>query len=115
MCKTRLDYYNDLEEWFCPGCCQHYDTKIQDRPLTDTTDFKLVPHTDLRHYPTFDENDPMLPFVKNIPIDELAGEEDYIELVKTTPDQRVKHIRVKGSPVEAIYAMKEADKNNNLG
>lgn len=110
MCKTRLDYYSDLEEWFCSGCMQHYDTKIQDKPIADISDFKLVPHSDLLHYPQFDDNDPRLAFVANIDVDKLAGEEDYVELVKSSPDTRVKHIKVKGSPVQAISAMNEADK-----
>lgn len=110
MCKSQLEYYYDLEEWFCEGCGQHYDTRLQDRPLTDITDFKLVPHTDLRHYAQFDENDPNLPFVHSIDVDRLAGEAEVVEIVKTSPDQRVKHIRVKGSPVEVMAAMKEFDK-----
>jgi hypothetical protein len=108
-CKTRLDYYTDLEEWFCDGCGQHYDTKIQDIPLVDTTDFKLTPYTGLRYYPEYDENDPNLPFVHSIDVDKLAGEAEVVEVVKTSPDQRVKHIRVKGSPVEALSAMKEME------
>lgn len=109
MCKTRLDYYDDLEEWFCSGCYQHYDTRIQDKPLTDIRDFKLTPYTAQLHYPQFDENDPNMPFVDNIDVDKIAGEEDYIELVKSSPDQRVKHIRVKGNIADAIAATKESE------
>jgi hypothetical protein len=109
MCKTRLEFYHDLDEWFCEGCGQHYDTKIQDRPLTDIKDFQLVPYTDQRHYPQFDENDPNLPFVHSIDVDKLAGEAEIVEIVKTSPDHRVKHIRVKGSPAEVLAATKEME------
>ena len=109
MCKTRLDYLQGVEEWFCTGCSQHYDTRIQDTPIKDKEDFKLTPYSDLRHYPVWDENDPNLPFVESINVDELAGEADHVELVKSTSDRRIQHIKVKGNLADALAATKELE------
>lgn len=37
--------------WRCDNCMSYYDTRIQDTPIKDKSDFKLTPHADLIHYP----------------------------------------------------------------
>lgn len=108
-CKSKLNYLEALEEWQCSGCGVIYNTRIQDKPLKDIQDFKVTPHTDLLHYPVFDENDEGLPFVHSIDVDTLAGEPEEVELVKSSPDQRVQHLRVKGMPIDALRATKVMD------
>lgn len=79
MCRGILDYDKHLEAYACKSCVQYYDVQnLQDTPLKDINDFQLVPYSDHRHYPTFDENDPMTPFVENIPLDDLE-DNDLIE------------------------------------
>jgi hypothetical protein len=72
MCKGLLDYDKHLDAHVCKSCVQYYDTtNMQDKPLKDVTDFKLVPYGEQRHYNPYDENDPMTAFVENIPLDDL--------------------------------------------
>jgi hypothetical protein len=84
-----------------------YDENIQDKPLTDITDFKLIPHSDLRFYPEFDANDPMVPFVESIDVDEIAGDAPEIQLIKSTDNKRVQTVRVNNNAdmMDAIAAM----------
>jgi hypothetical protein len=47
-----------------------------------------------------------LPFIANIDVDG-KGEAPEVELIKSSPDRRVQHIRIQGSPVEALSAMSD--------
>lgn len=103
VCKMRIRYYHDLQEWFCNNCGQHYDTKIQDRPVTNTRNFKVVPHYQIHRYPKLDDQDPNIPYMKGIQLDEEGiGEVEEVQLIKSSPDQRVQHLRVKGSMADAM-------------
>jgi hypothetical protein len=88
-----------------------YDTKIQDSPIHDKSDFKLYTLRDLERYHQFDPDDPNEPFVQGIDLD-TTDEEDSpdIKIVKTSADQRVQHIRVRGSPDKALRLIAERDK-----
>ena len=50
--------------WKCDNCLQYYDTKIQDRPVKDKSEFKLKSYHD--PYRQFDEDDPNIVFVEGI-------------------------------------------------
>jgi hypothetical protein len=58
----------------------YYDTRTQDTPLKDPTDFKLVSYADLQYYPTFDENDPNMLFMEGIDLNNESGSK--IELIR---------------------------------
>jgi hypothetical protein len=82
MCKGVLDYDKHLEAYVCKSCVQYYDTtNIQDTPLKDIEDFKLVPYSAQRHYAPFDADDPNTPFVASVPVDKISDEEtDGVEI-----------------------------------
>ena len=108
MCKSKLDYLTGSETiWRCNECMEYYDLRIQDSPIKDTTDFKLIPYSDLQHYPTSDENDPNMLFMEGIDLNNKSGSE--IELIRSSDDKRIQHIYVKGSPAEALSAMNKLD------
>jgi hypothetical protein len=98
VCKDRLEYLYDIEEWFCNGCGQHYNTRFQDTPVKNTKDFTVKPWID--RYPTMDAEDPNMPFMAGKNPDKEVSNPD-VELIKTSPDERVKHIRVRGSLTDA--------------
>ena len=93
MCKGILDYDKRLEAYECKSCVQWYDLRLQDTPLKDVKDFQLVPYGDQRHYPEFDANDPMTPFVESIPVDKTddEGEMEGVE-VRSYDNGRVQKI-----------------------
>jgi hypothetical protein len=57
--------------------------------------------------PTYDESDVYLPFVQGIDIDEYDSVHRNIEILRD--EDRVKHIRVKGSLIEVLKTMNELD------
>ena len=102
MCKGVLDYDKYLEVHVCKSCVQYYDTtNLQDKPLKDIKDFQLVPYGEQMHYATFDENDPMTPFVENVPLDDFEDNNDLVA-TRTYDQGRIQHIKVKGSFADAI-------------
>lgn len=86
----------------------YYDTNTQDMPLRDISSTRVKAYSEFQYYPTMDENDPDMIFIQGI---DLSGVEDStsgnVEILRD--DQRVKHIRVRGSPVEAMASMNEID------
>jgi len=99
MCKSRLEYLKGSDTiWRCDNCMEFYDTKIQDSVVKDKEDFKLAPYSGLQHYPVFDADDPNIPFVEGINLDD---KEDNPE-TRTYENQRIQRIHVKGSFADAI-------------
>jgi hypothetical protein len=93
MCKGVLDYDKHLEAHLCKSYVQYYDTtNIQDTPLKDIKDFQLAPYSQLQNYPVFDENDPNMPFVEGIRLDELEKEEGLE--TRTYDNGRIQHINL---------------------
>lgn len=105
ICKARLDYLNNLDMWYCQDCVQWYDTKIQDVPIKNLNESRVKVYPELDHYPTEDEDDVWLPFVQGIDLDH---EEDYdqegVELISSSLDNRIQHIKVKGDITKALSA-----------
>jgi ribosomal protein L37AE/L43A len=106
ICKSRLDYLEGTETiWMCSNCSQMYDTSIQDVPVKDISESKVRTYTELDHYPTYEEDDMFTPFIEGINPDR---EEDYdqegVELVSPSYDNRMQHIRVKGDITKALSA-----------
>lgn len=101
ICKKQIRYYHDLQEYFCNNCGQHYNTRIQDRPVSDNRGFRVTPHVDIWRYAKIDAEDINVPFAKGI---DLGGvrEVEEVELIKSSPDQRIQHLRVRGSMAEAL-------------
>jgi DNA-directed RNA polymerase subunit RPC12/RpoP len=114
MCKSKLEYLNGSDTiWRCDNCMSYYDTKIQDSVVKDKEDFKLTPYSGLQHYPVFDADDPNLPFVEAINPDARDQEDPPdLEILRTSSDQRVQHIRVRGSPGDALRLVSEHDRRN---
>jgi len=65
---------------------------LQDTPLKDIKDFQLAPYSQLQNYPVFDENDPNMPFVEGIRLDELEKEEGLE--TRTYDNGRIQHINL---------------------
>ncbi|MGC1133744.1 MAG: hypothetical protein WA941_13040 [Nitrososphaeraceae archaeon] len=106
VCKSRLDYLEGTNSiWMCSNCSQMYDTSIQDVPVKDLRESKVRTYAELDHYPTAEEDDIWLPFVQGISPDQ---EEDYdqqgVELISSSADNRIQHIRVKGDITKALSA-----------
>jgi hypothetical protein len=66
ICKAKLEYIKSLEMWNCSECSQYYDTKIQDVPVKNISEFRVTLWSELQHYPTYDENDPNILFIEGI-------------------------------------------------
>ena len=86
----------------------YYDTSIQDMPL------KNIRGQRIRTYPEFeyqvnDENDINTIFMQGIDADELGYQSVPKNAEILRDDDRVKHIKVRGSLVEALAAMNEMD------
>jgi hypothetical protein len=106
-CKSRLDYHNYLKVWICSECFEQYDTNIQDVPLKDTKELRVKTYPELSYYQTWDEEDPNTVFIESIDLGEQHNIPGNVAILRD--DHRVKHIRVKGSPVEAMAAMNQLD------
>ena len=72
--------------------------------MKDINDFKLVPYAAQRHYPEFDAEDPMTPFVEAVDLDNTEDKETDITEVKSYDGGRVKFIKIKGTFADAIKA-----------
>lgn len=96
ICKSRLERMPKLEMWQCSQCLETYDTTyLQDKPLKDTTGFRLDIHQDLKHYATIDEDDPNLPFVQGIDPNREPEEDKGYEVTYQSGDERIEHRSVK--------------------
>jgi hypothetical protein len=104
ICKSRLDYLQGADEWFCNQCGQQYDPKIQDVPIKDLSTSKVRVWAELAHYPTYEENDPYLPFAEGIDMDDIVEEEKDIQLISSSPDNRIQKLHVRGLPEKALRA-----------
>lgn len=62
---------------------------------------------ELEKYPVYDENDVYMPFVQGIDLDEYDNVHRNIEILRD--EDKVKHIRVKGSLIGALNTMNELD------
>lgn len=76
--------------WTCKSCVEYYDPNQQADPIKDPTDSKLIPYTDLLHYPTADAED--LASFEAIHPDKQEGEEGLEN--RSYEDQRVEHINL---------------------
>jgi hypothetical protein len=107
ICKSRLDYLEGSKTiWRCNECTEYYDTNNQDVPLKDISELRVKTYPELSYYQTWDEEDPNMVFMEQIDL----GEQNIprnVEILRD--DHRVKHIRIRGSPVEALAAMNELD------
>lgn len=92
MCKSRLEYHKHLCIFICPECFEQYDTKIQDRPILKKG-FKITPHHELNRYPKFDDQDPNIPYMKGVSLDEQLDSD--IEVLRTSQDGRIQHLRIR--------------------
>jgi hypothetical protein len=84
---------------------EYYNTSIQDVPVKDLIESKVRTFPELDHYPTAEEDDIWLPFIESINPDQ---EEDYdqegVELVSASHDNRIQHLKVKGDITKALSA-----------
>ncbi|HZD35627.1 MAG TPA: hypothetical protein VE130_10515 [Nitrososphaeraceae archaeon] len=104
ICRSKLDYLKGTKTiWRCNECMEYYDTKIQDKPISNNKGFKVRPHHEINRYPKFAEDDTNIPFLKGISLDEKQGSNN-IEILRQSTDGRIKKIHVKGSLVEALSA-----------
>jgi hypothetical protein len=107
VCRSKLTYMKHTRTiWRCDNCSEFYDTKIQDTPISNNEGFKVRPHHEINRYPRLDKNDVNTPFIKGINLDELENSFN-IEIQRQSADRRIQHIRIKGSPTEALVAMNE--------
>lgn len=107
LCKSKLDHLHGIDNtvWRCNECMVFYDTSIQDMPLGDISRTGVKTYSEFQYYPTYDLNDSDMVFIQGINPDEqsIPG----VEILRD--DNRVRHIRVRGSLVEAMAALNEMD------
>jgi hypothetical protein len=105
ICENKLVYLRHLETvWRCNNCLSYYDTKIQDTPIKDKSDFKLFAHSEHNPYATMDVDDSSLPFVQGIDPNREPEEDKGYEVTYQSGDKRIEHQRVKdmGKLMEAL-------------
>ena len=108
VCKSRLAYLTNTDTiWRCDNCLSYYDTKIQDRPIKNNSEFKLRSHHN--PYPTFDDGDPNIVFVEGVNPDQRDQQEEGIEVIRSSEDKRVQRLHVKGNLAKALSVMNEID------
>lgn len=85
--------------WRCDNCLSYYDTKIQDVLNKDKSRLKLRSYHD--PYQQYDANDPNISFVEGIDLEawERGAEEEQI--LGSSPDKRIQHIKVRGHLADA--------------
>jgi len=105
ICHGKLDYLKQMDMWHCSACVEYYDQKIQDVPIKDLRESKVRTYAELEHYHQSDEDDIFVPFIEGINPDE---QEDYdlegVELVSSSADNRIQHLKVKGDITKALSA-----------
>jgi hypothetical protein len=103
VCKSRLVYLSHSDTiWRCDNCLSYYDTKIQDTPIKDKSEFKLFAHSEHDPYATMDVDDPNLPFLEGIDVNKGVADQNEAEVLRRTQDQRIQHIHIRGSFADAI-------------
>jgi ribosomal protein L37AE/L43A len=91
ICQGKLTYMKPTDTiWKCDNCQETYDTKIQDRPITNKRAFKITPHHEINRYPKLDDID--IPFLNSINLNEQQDSD--IEILRQSEDGRIKHIRL---------------------
>lgn len=116
MCKGKLNYIENPEMWTCIECYSYYDTKIQDVPVKNTSEFRVTPWFELQHYPTYDLDDIETPFAEGI--DHNTMIEEGLE-TRVQGDKRVQHINLHNVTFAvailkgALTARKKEDDDNN--
>ena len=104
LCGTKLQWLQGTPEWLCTKCGHTLDTSLQDVPIKDPNQDRVKVYQELDNTPVFDDHDFMTPFAQGIDVDELAGDSEDVELVKTSPDHRIQFLRVKGNMEQALNA-----------
>lgn len=74
----------------------------QDVPIKDLNESKVKTYPELDKYPTAEENDPYTIFIQGVDPDADEYVPRNVEVLRD--DGRIKHIRVRGSPVQALRA-----------
>ena len=117
LCKSKLDHLRegiDDTIWRCNNCMAYYDTNIQDLPLKNISSQRIRAYPEFEYYQEYDENDINTIFMQGIDADELGYQSSPKTVEILRDDNRVKHIKVRGSLVEALAAMNEMDIFANL-
>jgi hypothetical protein len=109
ICKSRLDYLEGTKTiWICSNCSQTYDTSIQDAPLRDISNTGVKTYPEFEYYQKYDENDSNMIFAEGIDLSEQGNTPKNVGILRDD-GFRIRHIRVRGSPVEALSAMNKLD------
>ena len=64
-------------------------------------------------YRQYDENDPMIPFVQGIDPNKQQNQEVGMEVIRSSADQRIQHIRVRGNLADALGATSRETEGDN--
>lgn len=103
LCKCKLEWLIGPGEYFCGECGVTYDPRIQDKPLVDTKDFKVRTYPEFEYYQVYDDKDIKAAFMEGVDLDrDEVYESQDVELVRSSPDERVKVYRVHGLPEDAM-------------
>ncbi|HZD36653.1 MAG TPA: hypothetical protein VE130_15725 [Nitrososphaeraceae archaeon] len=79
------------------------DTNIQGIPLKCISSSGVKTYSEFQYYPVLDDNDPDMVFIQDINLEEQGLPGD-IEIL-LDDGFGIKHIRVKGLPIEALSVM----------
>ena len=86
----------------------YYDTNIQDMPLKDISSTGVKTYPEFQYYPVFEEDGPAMIFMQGINPDEERSIPKNVVILRDD-GFRNRHVKVRGSPVEAISVMNEMD------
>jgi len=115
ICKSILDLLEGTKTiWICSNCTQTYDTSIQESPLKNISGQRIKTYPEFEYYQVYDETDPNLIFVEGIDLSEQGNTPKNVDILRDD-GFRIRHIRVRGSPVKSsIFALSFIAKNFSL-
>jgi hypothetical protein len=87
----------------------YYDTSIPDLPLKNINGQRIKAYPEFEYYQVYDENDIYTIFMQGIDADRLRYQSVPKNVEILRDDDRVKHIRVRGTLVGALAAMNDLE------
>lgn len=98
-CKARMDWKEKLELHMCSQCGQFVDYKLKDAHITQDENKPMLKSYSRGPYSTGER-----PFLKNVKI-----ESNTPNYERPIPKERIQHIRIKGSPADALRIEQEEE------
>jgi ribosomal protein L37AE/L43A len=104
----------------CRSCGMRVEAGRDHEPKpTDREDMFLSYSYKEQRMQQYDVDDPDIPFIAGIPVqynddqEQTTNEDNPVQLIRSSPDGRIKHYRCKGLPAEALTIIKNHEDNNS--